>query len=170
MNSQRSQYVTATVVAAGLGTLCVVVHIGFGRVSDSVAAAAQACKGPVTAPSSFSLATPPSAPSDPALLARDRELRINEQAREVFLRQHQQYVSACWHPKPPSRGSPPDFGAQFEVTVSFDASGVEVGREIKGGNPPRPDLLDCARNLRVPPLTIPAPGAPTTTSLQLPIP
>jgi hypothetical protein len=149
-------------VALGFGVVAIVVHLGFRRVAEAVSGAHEG----------LNRSPRPTAPTpESAVMVRDREIRINERAQDALGQQHARYMEACWHPKPPAPGSPPDLGGAFAVTLTFDAEGHETRREINpGGGPANAAMLACVRAQSVPRLGIPAPGVGATTTVGLFLP
>jgi hypothetical protein len=159
----------AVVVGGGFLLLATVIHLGFQKLAQ----VATCTDGTIDRSSHGRIATPVQAkPSlDSALMARDRDIRINEQAQDALSAQRPQYSAICWHPKPPAPGSLPDLGVALAVTLSFDADGHETGREIaSAGGPANPTILACARALSLPRLSVPTQGKAAVTEVGLTIP
>lgn len=81
-------------------------------------------------------------------------------------RQREAYRAACVNEEVRRQGPKP-----YDVTISVDAAGREVHREIQlaRGSPPSP-LDDCVKKFAAPPLAIAPPGKSATGKVLLMLP
>jgi hypothetical protein len=160
-----------------LGLIAVVLSRGLDRIADALKE--QPPRPAFSAPASTTASAP--APTTPATTgaaatvaapesAEARQNRIQEQAEFAFVRQHPDYVRACWKPHAPASGQAPDLGGVFDVELRFDASGLETSRVILSGAYAQPPLLACVKATKLPPLRIPPPGEAVTVTAHMPIP
>lgn len=163
----RSDLATALAVLAGSGLIALVLSRGLEHIADSLK---QAQRSDPVAALPASAAQPAAAPGLTAETAEARHNRSQEQAQFALARQRPEYVGACWKPKTPAPGQPPDLGGAFELEITFNESGVETERKVLSGAYAQPPLLACVRATKVPPLKIEAPGTPVRVNVSMPIP
>jgi hypothetical protein len=166
----RSKLAMPAAILVGSGIIAWVLARGLDRIAEAEA------KRPVEPVRSVAAASPQASLSSagnaaPMPLAVDESRqRAEEQAEFAFVRQQPDYVRACWKPAPAPSGGPPDLGGAFEFDVTFDASGAETARVMKTGGYAKPELSECVRGVKLPPLKIPPPGRALTVTTNIPIP
>jgi hypothetical protein len=168
----QSELVTPVAVVAGAVLVAAAVWSGLGRIAEAIAEASR------SAPPALVKREPaPSVPAPPAAQPAanpetpdDWQNRLRDEAQIAFTKQREDYVRACWKPKPPAAGQAPDFGGGFELELRFDASGREIARKVSSAGTAGTELAECVRELRLPALRVPAPGREGSATVVMPIP
>jgi hypothetical protein len=168
-----TRYAVPASILLGFAMLSAAIYFGLSRSGSArVEPSAHAVPDPGSPPlpaARSAIAADLSEPSTSALPPRDElsprllQQVTHESAQSAFGTQQPEYVRKCYAGK----GA---IGDIFQVKVTFDAGGHETQREFLPRPEQRGALLDCVRALKLPPLSIRAPGLPGAFVVNLGVP
>lgn len=164
----RSDLATPGAILLGSALIAWVLARGLDKIAQAEARRPDAVRS-IAAASPAQSAQGAALPSPRPELDESR-VRAEEQAEFAFVKQQPDYARACWKPAPVAAGGTPDLGGAFEFDLTFDAKGAETKRVMRTGGYAKPELADCVRKLKLPAISIPAPGREITVSVNFPIP